>query len=119
MQDYRDELGFTDVLVTVVRIRYRGGPQAAPGAGATNPRSPRPASNNKAAAGKTRVRQKVKEHRRQRTSELASLGASMCIPNAFRAVGCCGLMSSGDPYLHASFRRAREVCHWGRTSEVK
>eukprot|EP00752_Nemacystus_decipiens_P007697 g6880.t1 len=50
-RDYRDELGFTDVLVTVVRIRYRGGVQAASGAAATTPRSPRPANNTKAAAG--------------------------------------------------------------------
>ena len=41
-QDYRDELGFTDVHISVVRIRYRAGPQAGAGAGGVTPRSPRP-----------------------------------------------------------------------------
>ncbi|CAM9641472.1 unnamed protein product, partial [Pylaiella littoralis] len=36
-RDYRDELGFTDVLVSVVRIRYRAGPQANAGAAGTTP----------------------------------------------------------------------------------
>eukprot|EP00903_Cladosiphon_okamuranus_P017392 g16020.t2 len=47
-RDYRDEFGFKDVLVTVVRVRYRGGPGTG---GGTTPRSPRPSSNTKAVAG--------------------------------------------------------------------
>ncbi|CAM9771530.1 unnamed protein product [Ectocarpus sp. 6 AP-2014] len=41
-RDYRNELGFTDVLVTVVRIRYgNNSPKTFAGAGAATPRSPR------------------------------------------------------------------------------
>ncbi|CAM9478757.1 unnamed protein product [Ectocarpus sp. 4 AP-2014] len=41
-RDYRNELGFTDVLVTVVRIRYgNNSPKAFAGAGTATPRSPR------------------------------------------------------------------------------
>ncbi|CAN0055726.1 unnamed protein product [Scytosiphon promiscuus] len=45
-RDYRNELGFAHVLVTVVRIRYRGGPQVLGGGAGTTPRSPRPAGGN-------------------------------------------------------------------------